>query len=235
MSFYGSGVSHSQKSDGSVVTEIDQRAHNAIVAQLQPLGLPVVSEEGNREPPARGAYWVVDPLDGTSEYLSMTGDFTVNIALIEERVPTLGVMHAPAQAETWSSVDSRGQTAGLRVIPPKVALISPSEDPDLVRPLALRLGAVDLVMKGAAGKFIDVAEGRALLYVRTVGSSEWDTAAGQAILESRGGCVLSAATGKPLTYGKASLRNEEGFIALGPSMASRSMQYSPADGKWFAT
>lgn len=226
MKHYGKRTACVRKEDGTPVTEVDREAHEVIAARLAPTGFPLISEEGDLRGSAEEPYWLVDPLDGTSEYLAMTGQFSVNVALVDGGGPTVGVVHAPAAGLIWTSGGIEGHTPVRRGAPPSIALVSGSEDLQAIRNLAQGFGATAVEVMGAARKFAEVASGRALLYLRTVGSSEWDTAAGQAILEARGGAVLARATGKRLLYGKPTRRNEGGFVALGPSLSARIPEYA---------
>lgn len=230
-------VSH--KDDRSPLTDADLAAHHLIVDGLHALdaGIPVLSEESVTIPwetrRAWTRYWLVDPLDGTREFVKKNGEFTVNIALIELGVPVLGVVHAPVIDEAHLGLRGVGawlDDASGRV---PVAVRTPATTPlriagsrshmDARTSAAIaRMGEVDLVGLGSSLKFCRLADARLDAYLRFAPTSEWDTAAGQAVLEAAGGCVLGL-DGKPLPYNtKDSLLNPD-FLALGdPALPWRS-------------
>ena len=225
------------KSDDSPVTAADHAAHKIIVAQLSELtpDIPVFSEESEQiayeERVSWNAYWLVDPLDGTKEFINRTGEFTVNIALIKDNEPVMGVVTVPLKDQAYVAVKGEG---AFKVDKGQWQPIS-------VRPLNLesktltvvgsrRHGAekldalleqfkadgfeVEMTSMGSSLKFCLVAEGKADLYPRLAPTCEWDTAAAQAVLMAAGGRVLNTEF-QPLTYNrKESLLNPE-FYALG--------------------
>ncbi len=185
-------------------------------------GVPVVSEESH-EPTAtligaNGRFWLVDPLDGTKEFLKGTGEFTVNIALVEQGRPVAGVVHAPALGLTYfADLDNgafrqnnnegpvaircqRANRDSLRVVASK------DHAGPLVEAMLARLPNVELKSMGSSLKFCLVAEGSADIYLRDVPTMEWDTAAAQCLVEAAGGQVCTL-DGQPLRYGKPSLKN----------------------------
>jgi 3'(2'), 5'-bisphosphate nucleotidase len=214
----------SQKQDGSPLTAADEAAHAVIVerlAQLTPR-LPVLSEESaETDYAARGSwerFWLVDPLDGTKEFVNRNGEFTVNIALIERGIPVLGVVHVPVKQVTYracaggaaSKRDADGTTTAIRVATfqsgrPRVVASRSHADATLTKYLD-NIGEHDLVSLGSSLKFCLVAEGKADVYPRLAPTMEWDTGAAQCIVEVAGGRVL-AADGSRLRYNKESLRN----------------------------
>ena len=244
------GVEH--KADESPVTRADIAAHDIIAAGLpRLLDLPIISEEAPvpsaSERQAWGRYWLVDPLDGTKEFILRSGEFTVNIALIEEGIPVLGVVHLPAQQTTYLGVarqlsaDYGGawkyqqdypatrihvrSLAQARDDNALVVLASHRHGTGAVNQLVEQLrgrwpGAVQLSNAGSSLKFCRIAEGVADFYPRLAPTSEWDTAAAQAVLQAAGGAVVnaeesSAAWLKPLVYnGKDTIINPD-FYALG--------------------
>ncbi|MBI3516531.1 MAG: 3'(2'),5'-bisphosphate nucleotidase CysQ [Proteobacteria bacterium] len=229
----GSDAAASQrKADGSPVTAADHAAEALIVAGLAKLdaGIPIVAEElvarGETPDVADRPFWCVDPLDGTKEYIARTGEFVVCIALIERCVPVLGVVHAPVLDATFAGagpgtaikVDAAGarQPIAVRAVPASgaVALDSRShrDGVELDRWFAEH-GVTERRTCGSALKFGLVAEGSADLYVRFGPTSEWDTAAGHAVLEAAGGSVRQL-DGTPLRYAKPGFLNS-GFIARG--------------------
>ena len=216
------------KADGSPVTEADLAAHHVLVAGLSGLlpGCPVVSEEdaaSHQHRRGQGRFWLIDPLDGTREFLARNGEFTVNVALVDEGRSVLGVVYAPAvDALYWGGPGwgafrcVSGATQALQVRPalPGQALrvvASKSHLNDETRDFIGRLGVVQLVQAGSSLKFCRVAEGAAALYPRLAPTCEWDTAAAQAVLEGAGGGVHDL-SGRPLRYGKPEVLNPS-FVA----------------------
>ncbi|CCE03481.1 3'(2'),5'-bisphosphate nucleotidase CysQ [Bradyrhizobium sp. STM 3809] len=213
------------KSDGSPVTEADLAADRVIaegLAQLAPK-IPALSEErvGSCTAPFKGSFFLIDPLDGTKEFLAGRGEFTVNLALVSDASPLLGIVCAPAIGLIWRGVVGRGAErlsftdAGLsaavpirtRPMPkpgePWVAAVSRSHgDARSEAFIAARPGAERLAL-GSAVKFGRLAEGLADIYPRLGPTSEWDVAAGHAVVVAAGGTVTSEA-GRPLRYGERS-------------------------------
>ncbi len=216
------------KPDHSPVTEADFAAHLKLVAALTELtsDYPVVSEEDEASLAYRdseGCFWLIDPLDGTKEFLARNGEFTVNIALIDQGRSVLGVVYAPAiDCMYWGG-------AGLGAFRLKGNLtepikVSPYSESEVCRVVASKshlntethafieqLGSVSLVQAGSSLKFCRVAEGAADIYPRLAPTCEWDTAAAQAVLEGAGGCVVDL-DGNALRYGKPDVLNPS-FIA----------------------
>jgi 3'(2'),5'-bisphosphate nucleotidase len=235
---YAAGFVAEMKLDGSPVTEADHRAEAIILGALGTAfpDIPVVAEEeacAGRIPSLGRRFFLVDPLDGTKGFVNRDGDFTVNIALIEDGVPVAGVVYAPDQAALYFGARGEGafRRLGREAVPAEP--IAPAE----ARPGALRgigsrnhaaagtpqkmaaLGVTDFVSAGSSLKFCKVAEGSADVYPRWGRTMEWDTAAGQAVLEAAGGRVLALDGGRevgPLRYGKieAGFENPH-FIAWG--------------------
>jgi 3'(2'), 5'-bisphosphate nucleotidase len=219
------------KDDHSPLTAADMASHHLIVAGLGALTpeLPVLSEESAsvvwelRQHWQR--YWLVDPLDGTREFVKKNGEFTVNIALIENGAPVFGVVFAPALGELYVGERGRGSFVvdGNELVP--IAVREPATAPlrvagsrshmDARSEAAIaRMGEVQLLGMGSSLKFCRMAEARLDVYPRFAPTSEWDTAAGQCVLECAGGAVLTL-DGQPLAYNsKASLLNPD-FLALG--------------------
>ncbi|MFL6550987.1 MAG: 3'(2'),5'-bisphosphate nucleotidase CysQ [Povalibacter sp.] len=221
------------KEDKSPLTEADLRAHAIIVEGLQAIAptLPVLSEEDSNISfeKRRGwhRYWLVDPLDGTKEFVSRNGEFTVNIALIENHVPVLGVVHVPVSNTTY--VGSRGHGAFRQTddqLPVAIKAAAHAHSP--VRVVGSRshakagsmdtyldrLGAHSLRSIGSSLKFCLIADGSADVYPRFGPTSEWDTAAAHAVVEAAGGAVVDL-RGQPLRYNtKPDLLNPN-FLAYG--------------------
>lgn len=224
-------IAVTHKSDDSPLTEADRRAHELIEARLTELtpDIPVLSEESESIPHATRAawdrYWLVDPLDGTKEFIKRNGEFTVNIALIEEGVATLGVVHVPVQLTTYAGKVGLGawkQVKGdepVAIFSSRLATESPlirvvasrshrGEHIDALIDLLASNGAkVEVVSMGSSLKICLCAEGRADLYPRLAPTCEWDTAAAHAVLSAAGGSMTDAHF-EPLRYNqKDSLLN----------------------------
>jgi 3'(2'), 5'-bisphosphate nucleotidase len=230
LSYYGSTTS-TVKTDGSPVTAADQAAEDIILPRLRALtpDIPVVSEEEASKgltPEVTGArFWLVDPLDGTKEFISGNGEFTVNIALIEHGAPVLGVVVIPARAQTFAGAgpgtatltDADGTraiatretpSAGLTVVGSR----SHGDASAMDKFLAGRQVA-DFRAAGSSLKLCLIAAGEADLYPRLGTTMEWDIAAGHAVLAAAGGRVTTI-DGVPFTYGKPDYRNPH-FAASG--------------------
>jgi len=229
MSIYSSDFTAEQKDDASPVTEADRCGEAFILAGLTAIApdTPVLAEEAASEGkiPALGEeFFLVDPLDGTREFINRTGEFTVNIALIRNGRPALGVVYAPATEKLYAGVVSRGawretvNEKGARsarcdinaASMPEQGLIavasrshrSPETDAYLET-----LDVADFAAAGSSLKFCLIAEGTAHIYPRFGRTMEWDTGAGQAVLEAAGGKVCVHPGGEPLAYNK----RERGF------------------------
>jgi 3'(2'), 5'-bisphosphate nucleotidase len=227
---YGNEVAVRAKADASPVTIADEAAEALILeglAELTPK-IPVIAEEtvaaGHVPALDRERFWLVDPLDGTKEFLSRNGEFTVNIALVEGREPVLGVVLAPALGKLWWGAQGLGamlrDAAGARPIAARprpaqglVAVASRSHIDPATEAFLDQAGVAERISAGSSLKFCLVAEGRADVYPRFGPTMEWDTAAGDAVLRAAGGRVLTTA-GEPFLYVKPGFRNP-GFIAHG--------------------
>lgn len=219
------------KDDHSPLTEADLAAHRCIVACLRSLtpGIPVLSEESRdadiAERRAWRRLWVVDPLDGTREFVKRNGEFTINIALVEDGVATFGVIQQPVTGALWHGAPGRGAFrregdadrpihACIPAASPLRVAASRSHRDGRTQALLDALPAHETLACGSSLKFCRIAEGEIDLYPRFGPTSEWDTAAGQAILEAAGGAVLDP-RGRPFRYNqRAGLLNGD-FIALG--------------------
>jgi 3'(2'), 5'-bisphosphate nucleotidase len=228
---YHPGVETRLKQDRTPVTVADEAAEALILPALRALApaIPSVAEEatahgGVPEIDRQAPFFLVDPLDGTREFLHGSGEFTVNIALIEKGRPVLGVVHLPALATTYAGgpegasfavgetrqpIAARPKPAGGVIV---LASRSHNEGDDLDRYLA-EMHVAERIAAGSSLKFCRIAEGLADLYPRFGRTMEWDTAAGHAVLAAAGGHVVTTA-GDPLTYGKAGFVNPN-FIARG--------------------
>ena len=241
MRHYEARIPGRDKADKSPVTDADEEAETLILeglARLMP-GVPVVSEEaaaGGHIPAVDHAFLLVDPLDGTKEFLARNGEFTVNVALIEAGRPVLGVVYAPALARLfggdaagalelhWPSAEDPGEALDLAAATPiaarpagahKIALWSRSHDTHRAAEYRDLYDIVAVRTRGSSLKFCLSAAGEADLYPRHGTTMEWDTAAGQAVLQAAGGSVREL-SGAPLLYGKAAdgFRNPS-FVARG--------------------
>ncbi|MEM7403652.1 MAG: 3'(2'),5'-bisphosphate nucleotidase CysQ [Pseudomonadota bacterium] len=217
MRIYATDFSVAEKEDRSPLTEADMAAHKAIVAGLAALApdIPIVSEESAdevswEERRAWSRFWLVDPLDGTKEFIKRNGEFTVNIALIEDHHPTLGVVRVPAQGVTYTAAAGIGafKDAGAGFAP--IAVAKPPGRPmrvagsrshgnDATRRFVENLGQTEMVAIGSSLKFCLVAEGAVDIYPRFGPTSEWDTGAAQCVVEQAGGQVTHLDL-SPLSY-----------------------------------
>ncbi|GAB2799958.1 3'(2'),5'-bisphosphate nucleotidase CysQ [Halomonas shantousis] len=218
-----------QKADESPVTAADLAANEVLVRGLERLtpGIPILSEEQAEtaweERRGWACYWLVDPLDGTREFLGHSGEYTVNVALIEGHVPVLGGVHAPAQGVSWSGVvklgawrheeDGARQPISVKPRSPLRIVASRSHLNAETKAFIERYPDAVVAHAGSSLKLCRIAEGSADLYPRFGPTSEWDIAAAQAVLEAAGGQVLEAMGLQPLRYNLSpSLRNPD-FIA----------------------
>jgi 3'(2'), 5'-bisphosphate nucleotidase len=205
------------KRDGSPLTPADLAAHRVIIATLGVGCIPVVSEESSDFLMSAESYWLVDPLDGKKNYLSTNDEFTFNIALIEGRYPIFGVVFAPALDELYAGgpligswCDKHGVGTLCRParksVECRMAISRFHDHPD-VDVFAAANGLVNRIAMGSALNYGRLAAAQVDVFSRLVSSSEWDTAAGQAVLEGTSGRVLAWGTGKPLGYCKPRRRN----------------------------
>lgn len=218
------------KADASPVTEADERAEAIIIDILAKLApdIPIVAEEMAERglPPAAGRFWLVDPLDGTREFVAKNGEFTTNIGLIDGERPVLGVIHLPVANVTYAAAgpgtatrqdqDSAPVHIETRPVPVSGAVIAHSRSHGNNAELAAYIATIanaQTRIAGSAAKFCFVAEGSADLYPRFGPTMEWDTAAGHAIVEAAGGSVTTF-DGAPLLYAKPGFRNPE-FLVQG--------------------
>lgn len=225
---YASSFSVQQKEDRSPLTEADLRSEKLILAGLKRITpeIPVLSEESAQAPYATRRHWdrlwVVDPLDGTKEFVQRNGEFTVNIALVHNQRPVLGIVHAPVLERTYYACEGVGafrsdaQAAGkaIRVAKRGAAPVrvvgSRSHRGSSLDAFLARVGPHELVEVGSSLKLCLVAEGQADVYPRLGPTSEWDTAAGQCVLEQAGGHVLKL-DGEPLEYNRENTLNPNFF------------------------
>lgn len=231
MTFYGEGTASRQKPDATPVTAADELADRLIVAALETLTpeIPIVAEESvaaGRIPSVDGGpFWLVDPLDGTAEFIAQRDEFTVNIALVRGHGPVLGVIHAPAREETYFASGSGGAYRQIGDAAPErieararpadgiAAVVSRSHRDAAVDDYLATVAVKSQAPMGSSLKFCLIASGTADLYPCFGATMEWDTAAGQAILEAAGGSVCTC-EGAALAYGKPGFANPP-FIARG--------------------
>ncbi|WP_080903752.1 3'(2'),5'-bisphosphate nucleotidase CysQ [Parabacteroides sp. Marseille-P3160] len=222
------------KADRSPLTKADRLAHKDIISYLKKTSLPVLSEEGTsisyEERKKWKLFWLVDPLDGTKEFINRNGEFTVNIALISEGVPVLGVIYIPVSQTLYWGVEGEGAFKAMNItidkkqwaeqkiplpLPEKhdgiVVVASRShsnrETEEYIDKLSTQDKPVQLIMAGSSLKITLVAEGKADVYPRFAPTMEWDTAAGHAIIRSVGLEIYQAGTNQPLIYNKENLLN----------------------------
>jgi 3'(2'), 5'-bisphosphate nucleotidase len=224
------------KADASPLCLADLRAHGILVAGLRELapGISVVSEEDGEsahQRPIGGQFWLIDPLDGTKEFLSRNDEFTVNVALVEDGQPVFGLVVAPALSQAyWGAREigafraDAGGVCAIRVAQcpaegPLRVVASKSHLNEETLAYIAGLGPCELVQAGSSLKICRIAEGLAHVYPRLGPTCEWDTAAAQAVLEAAGGTVLSL-SGQALCYGKSDVLNPF-FIASSSACYSR--------------
>jgi 3'(2'), 5'-bisphosphate nucleotidase len=231
---YKSDFSVTQKQDKSPLTQADLASHTAICEGLRQLAptIPILSEESAHAPFAERSkwhqYWLVDPLDGTKEFVKRNGEFTVNIALIEGNGPVLGVVHVPVSGNSYFAARGVGSfilEAGKntpqplrtrKVDPSKIVVCgSRSHGSDAIQTFIHRLpGEVEFISQGSSLKLCLIAEGRADVYPRFGPTSEWDTAAAQCVVEQAGGRVLDLQF-EPLIYNSKDSVLNPFFVVIG--------------------
>ncbi|MBA2816454.1 3'(2'),5'-bisphosphate nucleotidase CysQ [Candidatus Pantoea persica] len=205
-------IDMSRKSDDSPVTAADIAAHDIILQGLKQLTpeVPVLSEEDSPDWSERQQwqrYWLVDPLDGTKEFIKRNGEFTVNIALIDKGIPVLGVVYAPALDVLYCAADGKAwkEEGGHKIqihaqdARPPLVVVSRSHADDELKEYLQQIGEHQTVATGSSLKFCLVAEGKAQLYPRFGPTNIWDTGAGHAVAIAAGAHVNDW-TGKPLDY-----------------------------------
>ncbi len=215
------------KLDNSPLTEADIASNNIIISSLMQLtpNIPILSEESTeiswKERKQWNRYWLIDPLDGTKEFIKRNGEFTVNIALIEGNIPIIGVVHAPVLRQTWVGSKykkvaikiSNGKTKNIQVKPHKKdetwkVVGSRSHAGNSLKNYLDNLGSYELISMGSSIKLCLIAEGSAHVYPRLGPTSEWDTAAAHAVVNAAGGRVVNVENNSILAYNtKDSLLN----------------------------
>ncbi len=259
MEVYRSDFSVETKDDSSPLTEADRRSHAVIKKRLSSTGIPLLSEEGRQIPyDIRREWerlWIVDPLDGTKEFVSRNGEFTVNIALVMCGRPVFGVVFVPVHGVIyWGSpsgafrarigdeemsrslditsmkkravrIESRRNTHRPLTIVASRSHSTPEQEA-FVQKMEKLFGGVSYIIAGSSLKFCRVAESSADLYPRFGPTMEWDTAAGQAVCEAAGASVLNMETGRPLEYNKPDLKNPWFVVTSDTSLVS-SLEIEP--------
>ncbi len=231
LAVYESAFDVEHKDDRSPLTAADLASHHRISVGLQALtpGIPVLSEESKSIDIAQrrtwSRFWLVDPLDGTREFIKRNGEFTVNIALIEDGVATFGVIQQPVGGGLWHGTSGSGGFRREGDVDAEIHVRKPASAPLRIaasrshrdaRTQALldALVGSEAIACGSSLKFCRIAEGELDLYPRFGPTSEWDTAAGQAILEAAGGAVLDP-LGRPFRYNQRDTLLNGDFIAFG--------------------
>lgn len=236
LKIYNTNFDVEHKTDSSPLTLADKNANDVINTYLLPTEIPIISEENKQldyvERKDWTRCWIVDPLDGTKEFIKRNGEFTVNIALVEMGKPILGVIYVPVSKELYfTSADGKtskkiivsSEKDSVDEILKNAESISPSKITSEVKIVGSRShlneetknfiseiekeNNVEIVSKGSSLKFCLVAEGLAHIYPRYAPTMEWDTAAGQAICNAVGVSVIDTTTGKPMKYNKPNLLN----------------------------
>ncbi len=230
------------KDDHSPLTTADIRAHQIISEKLAQL-YPILSEEGNTVPytvrSGWARFWMVDPLDGTKEFIKKNGEFTINIALIENGIPVLGVVYAPILERLYFAAEGAGafrceenlavrsdlhklmasaKSLGDDSLPSNYTIVASrshlnAETQAFIHARRKQMGEVELISKGSSLKLCLVAEGSAHIYPRLAPTMEWDTAAADAIARAAGCRVYVPATGEPLVYNKENLLNPSFIVS----------------------
>lgn len=210
------------KGDASPLTLADKKGHDAIIDFLDETGIPVLSEEGKEIPfETRSkweSYWLIDPLDGTKEFIKRNGEFTVNIALIQKGKPIMGVVYAPAlDILYWGSLQNgafKQEKNGEVITLPQyqsekieTIVASRSHLSEETANFIAQYPDAKTISMGSSLKFMLVAEGTAQIYPRFAPTMEWDTAAAQAVVEAAGGQVLCYPANTPLVYNRPDMLN----------------------------
>lgn len=240
LNVYGSEFNVEIKGDDSPLTLADKNANEVINTYLLPTNIPIISEENKQLPYAErrdwSRCWIVDPLDGTKEFIKRNGEFTVNIALVEEGIPVLGVIYVPVTKTLYFTADRNhskkivldSENTSIETIFGKAEEIKPipmngtvkivgsrshlNDDTKRFISEVERKNEVEIVSMGSSLKFCMVAEGLAHLYPRYAPTMEWDTAAGHAICNAAGIEVIDQTTQAPMQYNKANLLNNHFLV-----------------------
>jgi len=224
------------KDDNSPLTQADKNANAIINKYLKTTEIPIISEENRQldfsERKGWTRCWIVDPLDGTKEFIKRNGEFTVNIALIDNSNPVLGVIYVPVSNELYFTSQDGKSSKKITLTSEEISVEKILEKAEIIKPSAItsevkivgsrshlnedtknfiseieKESKVEIVSKGSSLKFCLVAEGLAHIYPRYAPTMEWDTAAGHAICKAVGVTVIDQTTGKPMQYNKPNLLN----------------------------
>ena len=228
---YNSDFDYKIKEDSSPLTEADKISHQIIINQIRALtpDIPIISEEDSDSSfqirSKWKIYWLIDPLDGTKEFIKKNGEFTVNIALIKNNTPILGVIHIPVSNETYWGSKLDGSFHQKEYQKPQrinvsdcrkdsIRILTSRSHPDkILNSILTELDDYQIIKKGSSLKFCFIASGRADLYIRLGPTSEWDTGAGEAIVRFAGG-YTSTIDGKSITYNlKESILNPNFMVS----------------------
>ncbi len=236
MEVYANTVEVEMKQDNSPLTKADKLAHQTIVRHLSPTNIPILSEEGKAIEYAHRRqwprFWLVDPLDGTKEFIKKNGEFTVNIALVDGHLPVMGVVYAPAIGSLYWGEADKGAFKVENIAPDesvesileRKTAIQPIKDAipykivgsrshsspetdEFVEQIKKEKGEIAFVSMGSSLKLCLIAEGNAQIYPRLAPTMEWDTAAAHAIAKAAGCSVVDAKTNQELVYNKENLLN----------------------------
>lgn len=225
------------KEDRSPLTKADEASNNVIIAGLTARypNIPVVSEESEQTVFAKRRdwelLWLIDPLDGTREFIQRNGEFTINIALVSHQVPIWGMIYIPVSGQAYYASRGGGAYRLSADVPERISTTEPGRElviaasrshysanvDKYVMPLRRQFDRIRFISAGSALKFCLLAEGRAHIYPRFGTTMEWDTAAGQVLVEEAGGRVLNMDTHAPLTYNKSELSNPS-FVGMGTDL-----------------
>ena len=241
MEVYETDFDPSMKNDGSPVTKADLLSNSIIKLALEKTGIPTIMEESINSPfETRKTWehvWIVDPLDGTKEFIKKNGEFAVCIALVYQNQPILGFIVSPANREiifggkemgvSLLNFDQIEQRADWKIVQPKKEITIPlkiagsrshhsGNDLKFNESMRELFGEIEFIKMGSALKFFDLALGKADVYPRFAPTMEWDIAAGQAIIEALGGAVVHAETDQPLKYNKENLYNPYFIVKTKP-------------------
>ncbi len=241
MHIYSADITPSYKTDGSPVTLADLASSEVLMNELSKTNIPIISEEVDKQPFSTrkkwDKVWIVDPLDGTKEFIRKNDEFVICIALVENGSSTFGILAHPVSQTLlfggesygafhipFSDIEEKDKWTALPVAPlNKPVTLSSSRTPyqsnekALIEKLEAQFDTLQFSKKGSALKFFDLVLGKSDVYPRFAPTMEWDIAAGHAILKSIGGEVLDATTENPLVYNKESLYNPH-FVAYTPAL-----------------
>lgn len=242
LKIYDTNFSVEVKDDASPLTQADKNANDVINSFLEKTDIPIISEENKQiqfsERKDWSACWIVDPLDGTKEFVKRNGEFTVNIALVKNGNPSLGVIYVPVTKELYYTTEGLSKAYKITISDDE-SFSFITENSKILQPLSYtepikivgsrshlndatkeyisaveKHNKVEIVSKGSSLKFCLVAEGNAHVYPRFAPTMEWDTAAGQAICEATGVSVIDQNTQQPLRYNKENLLNPHFLVKV---------------------